>query len=55
MDDSTLQALRNAAASSAMEGLPLSQTDLQIIQEILDGKTSLQDYLIELQARYREA
>ena len=55
MQSSTQQALRNAAASSAMEGLPLQPKDYDIIQEILDGKTSLQAYLKQLQEQYLES
>lgn len=40
-----LRALNNAAASSAMEGLPLDEKDLLIIANILAGKDSLQNYL----------
>ena len=54
MDDVTRQALNNAAASSAIEGLPLSESDLKIIRDILEGKTTLQDYLKQLQAKTRE-
>ena len=35
MDDVTRQALDNAAASSAIEGLPLSESDFQIIEDIM--------------------
>lgn len=55
MDDITRQALNNAAASSAMEGLPLSQSDIKVIQDILDGKATLQEYLKQLKAQYQEA
>ena len=37
MNDAMRQAIKNAAASSAMEGLPLNQQDIKIIQDILDG------------------
>ena len=50
MDDVTRQALDNAAASSAIEGLPLSESDFQILEDILEGKTTLQDYLKQLRA-----
>ena len=46
--------LQNAAASSAMEGLPLERSHMEIIQSILDGKLSLQDYFCSLQERYQE-
>ena len=54
MDEQRWRALNNAAASSAVEGLPLKQADFQIIRDILDGKTTLQAYLQNLQAVYRE-
>ena len=38
------QALQNAASSSAMEGLPLTWKDMDAIQSILEGKTTLQDF-----------
>ena len=50
-----LQALQNAAASSAMEGLPLSQDDLDTIRSILEGKTTLQDFLSMMKAAYGDA
>ncbi len=49
------RALQNAAASSAMEGLPLEQEHIEIIQSILDGEMSLQEYLLSLQKQYEEA
>ena len=55
MEETTQKALNNAAASSAMEGLPLSQADLQIITDILDGKATLQEYLKQLKAQCQEA
>ena len=50
MDDVTRQALDNAAASSAIEGLPLSESDFKIIEDIMEGRTTLQDYLKQLNA-----
>lgn len=38
------QALQNAASSSAMEGLPLTRKDMDAIQSILEGKSTLQDF-----------
>lgn len=46
--------LQNAAASSAMEGLPLDQQHFEIIQNILEGKLSLQEYLQALKEQYQE-
>lgn len=43
-----LRALNNAAASSAMEGLPLDEKDILLIANILEGKDSLQNYLQSL-------
>lgn len=54
MSDSVAQALRNAAASSAMEGLPLSVQDIKTIESILNGKMSLQEYFEKIKAKYRE-
>ena len=44
-------ALRNAAASSAMEGLPLSEEQMQIAVRILDGGMTLEDYFKSLMAQ----
>ena len=49
------QALQNAAASSAMEGLPLTLEDVETIQSILEGKTTLQDFLSMMKATYGDA
>lgn len=54
MSSAQWSALQNAAASSAMEGLPLERSHMEIIQSILDGKLSLQDYFRSLQERYQE-
>lgn len=53
MTESTEKTLRSMAASSAMEGLPLSDQQLQTIQKILNGETSLQDYFAEVIASGR--
>ena len=53
MDDVTRKALDNAAASSAIEGLPLSESDFKIIEDIMEGRTTLQDYLKQLKAAAR--
>ena len=39
------KALLNAAASSAMEGLPLEPRHLQTVTEILEGRLTIEDYL----------
>ena len=49
------RALQNAAASSAMEGLPLEQQHFEVIQNILEGKLTLQEYLQSLKQQYQEA
>ena len=41
--------LKNAAASSAMEGLPLSEEQMRTAELILDGKMTLEDYFRALQ------
>lgn len=41
MNDAMRQVIKNAAASSTMEGLPLNQQDIKIIQDVLDGKATL--------------
>ena len=45
------QALQSAAASSAMEGLALEAKHLQVVECILDGKLSLQEYLHSLKIK----
>lgn len=54
MSETMQQAVLNAAASSAMEGLPLNQQDFDIIQDILEGKMTLQEYLKKLQSHSLE-
>lgn len=53
MSDVDQRALQNAAASSAMEGLPLEEKHFEIIQNILEGKITLQDYLQSLKEKYQ--
>ncbi len=48
MTASEYKALKNAAVSSAMEGLPLNEQDMAILTDIINGKISLQDYLQSL-------
>ncbi len=55
MDESTRRALKNAAASSAMEGLPLDREDLRIVRELLEGKRELREYLKQLRKQEQEA
>lgn len=47
-------ALSNAAASSAMEGLPLDAEHMQIAERILDGMMTLEEYLQSLVNAYQE-
>lgn len=54
MSSSEWRTLRNAAASSQMENLPYEQRHFETIQEILDGKRTLQDYLREMKEKYGE-
>lgn len=55
MSEEITRALRNAAASSAMEGLPLSKEDINIVMQILSGETALTDYLQQLKRKAQEA
>lgn len=48
MNDTRLCALKNAAASSAMEGLPLTEDDVAATIAILEGEMTLQDYFSTL-------
>ena len=51
MGEQKMRALQNAAASSAMEGLPLDDEKLSIIGKILDGELTLQDYFESVKLR----
>lgn len=55
MSEEMTRALRNAAASSAMEGLPLSKEDIDIVMQLLSGEKSLIDYLQQLKRQAQEA
>lgn len=55
MSNAEQRALQNAVASSAMEGLPLEKHHFEVIQNILEGKLSLQDYLQSLKNQYQKA
>lgn len=48
MTASEYKALKNAAASSAMEGVPLNEKDMAILTDIINGEISLQDFLQSL-------
>ena len=54
MSEKTLRALLSAAASSAMEGLPLDDEKLGIIEKILCGEMTLQDYFDSVKLQYQE-
>lgn len=53
MREKAEQALRNAKASAAMEGLSLEQRHLDAIEKIWAGQSSLQEYLESLQKRFQ--
>ena len=55
MSEAETRALKNAAASSAMEGLPLNDNDLSVVTDILAGKMTLQDFLQSVKTQYQEA
>ena len=55
MSEKTLRALLSAAASSAMEGLPLDDEKLGIIQKILNGEMTLQNYFDSVKLQYPES
>ena len=44
MSEKMKKALMSAAASSAMEGAPLDSEMLNVVELILEGKMTLQDY-----------
>lgn len=54
MNRAELDALHNAAASSAMEGIVINRRDLNAVKEIYSGKTTLQEYIEELKKQYKE-
>lgn len=54
MSENELRALRNAAASSAMEGIPLSREHIEAVERMLNGEQTLQDYLLKLKDRFSE-
>lgn len=54
MSEKTLQALLSAAASSAMEGLPLDNEKLDIIKKILNGEMTLNEYFDSVKRQYQE-
>ena len=55
MSEITSRALLSAAASSAMEGLPLDNEKLGIIEKILNGEMTLKDYFDSVMLQYQES
>jgi hypothetical protein len=55
MSNQLNQALASAAASSAMEGTPLSAQDLSIVKQILEGSLTLSEYFTAIQRKYQKA
>jgi len=54
MSEKMLSALMSAAASSAMEGLPLDDEKLNIVKSILNGETTLQEFFDSVKLKYQE-
>ncbi len=48
MTERTIRALKNAAASSAMEGMPMEQRHYDAVRQIKDGTMTLQEYFQKL-------
>lgn len=48
MTERTMKALKNAAASSAMEGMPMEQRHFEAVKKMKDGNMTLQEYLKRL-------
>ncbi len=55
MSNQLNQALASAAASSAMEGMPLSAQDLSVVKQILEGSLTLAEYFTAIQRKHQEA
>ena len=54
MSEAEARALKNAAASSAMEGLPLNDSELNIVTNIIEGKMTLQEFLLTVKAQHED-
>jgi hypothetical protein len=54
MNETTVQNLRSVAASSAMEGLPLKQKQVEDVTQLMDGKITITEYIAMLKKRYSE-
>lgn len=44
-----------AAASSAMERMPLSDKDLSVVKQILEGSLTLAEYFTAIQRKHQKA
>ena len=55
MTDKRMQAIRNTAASFAMEGMALSEEDIAIVLAIREGKLTLQDVVKLVSEKYEKA
>jgi len=47
-----VQALQNAASSSAMEGLPFEKRHIDTIKSMLDGKLTVAEYLAQVKEKH---
>lgn len=54
MSEKMFKALLSAAASSAMEGMPLDEDKLNVAEKIISGEITLQDYFESIQLMYQE-
>lgn len=54
MSEKAKRALLSAAASSAMEGIPVSSENMKIIESIMNGEMTLQEYIDSARAMYGE-
>ena len=54
MSETAFEALLSAAASSAMEGLPLDAEKMAVIRKIMNGELTLQAYFASVQQQERE-
>lgn len=53
MNEQTQKAILSAAASSAMEGLPLDEENIKTVERILNGELTLQEYYENLRHKYQ--
>ena len=52
MTEQKERALRDAVASSAMEGIVMSEELIQIVRDLADHKLTVQEYLRRLRQKY---